>query len=262
MNAEAYNISLVNLAADARSVAADARSELRAAGQMALRGLLKNFCEIDPIENALADTEIRVQARQEKYVLRTEQKKLILYDMRRRELPGQILTIDEALLELDGTASMTRRQAIELARAEAESVVPDAPGIGRAGRWRVAAWSVLGGGLLAGIICLARPFADSGGPPGFVPVEPDEAAGLHAALSGVYLTGTDPGQHGIAVTGPGELKLFEFAAVEAPRVVYAAYRMGRCRGKVTLLTDQPGGAIEIQPDGKLHYCGEYYQRIP
>jgi hypothetical protein len=85
---------------------------------------------------------------------------------------------------------------------------------------------------------------------------------LHAALTGVYLTGSEPGQHGIVIMGPGEMKLFELAAVEAPRVVYAGYRPGRIGARLSLATDQPGGVIEVATDGRLVYCGETYQRIP
>ena len=262
-----YNVILVNLAADARSVAAHSHVEQRDVGPDALRALLGNFCEIDPIENAAGDTEIRVQVRRESYLIRTEQKKLILYDTRNREIPGQIFTVEQVMYELDGSAAAARNQAIMLARAEAGpgetapvgSVVapPAAPG-----RSYFAVLLVVAGALLGAIIYLAAPFATAGLPAGFAAVEPAELAGLQASLTGVYLTGNEPGQHGIVVTGPGELKLFELGTVEAPRVIYASYELGRVDAKLCLATDQPGGVIEVTAEGALLYCGEVYQRIP
>lgn len=263
-----YHIFLVNLSADARAVATETRKELRDAGDDALQALLRNFCAIDPIENALGDTEIRVHVRHEKYLLRTEQGKLILYDVNQRDLPAQILTVAEAMHELGGTAGAARNQAILLARAEAGPVVAPGPVLpvmapaATARRPLVLALAVTAGLLFAAILWLAAPFAAESAPAGFLPLEPAEVDKLQGTLTGVYLTGSEPGQHGIVVTGPGELKLFELGSVEAPRLVYASYRPGRIGGKTCLVTDQPGGVIEIAADGNLVYCGETYERIP
>lgn len=263
-----YQVFLVNLTADARAVAAQTHSEQRAMDAETLQGLLQNFCAIDPIENALGDTEIRVHVRHEKYLLRTEQGKLILYDVNQRDLPAQSLTVAEAMHELGGAAGAARHQAILLARAEAGPAVAAGPVLpvmapaATARRPLVLALSVTAGLLLAAILWLAGPFAAEINPPGFLPLEPAETAQLQVTLTGVYLTGSEPGQHGIVATGPGELKLFELGNVEAPRVVYAGCRPGRIGGKLRLVTDQPGGVIEITPDGNLVYCGEVYQRIP
>jgi hypothetical protein len=261
-----YNVILVNLSADARSVAAHSHVEQRDLGNDALRTLLGNFCEIDPIENAAAEAEIRVQVRHESYLIRTGQKKLIIYDTRNRELPGQIFTVEQVMNELDGSAAAARNQAIMLARAEADpgetaTMVPvvAAPA---ANKPRLAGLVIIAGLLLGAILYLAAPSVAEAPPAEFTAVENTEAAGLQASLTGVYLTGNEPGQHGIVVTGPGELKLFELDAVEAPRVVYAGYKLGRVGPKLCLATDQPGGIIEITAEGALLYCGELYQRIP
>ena len=258
-----YNVILVNLAPDARSFAALSHLERRDVGPEDLLVLLRNFCDVDPIENTTADAEIRVQVRRESYLLRTEQKKLILYDALRRDLPAQIFTVEEVMAELDGTATATRTQSIREARAEAEPVVvPERAPSAAPSKLRLIALAATAVILLAAIITLAGPFGADGHPPGFVRVEPAERAGLEAKLTGVYLTGNEPGQHGIVVTGPGELKLFELGTVEAPRVVYVSYQLGRVDAKLCLATDQPGGLIEVLADGNLAYGGESYQRIP
>ena len=261
-----YNVTLINLTADARSVAALAHVEQRDLAAEALGTLLRNFCEIDPLENAVTDAEIRVQVRRESYLIRTQQKKLILSDVNNRELMAQILTVEQVMRELDGTASSARHEAISLARAEAApaetAAVPVGAGPAAPAGPRLPVLVVTAGLLLAASIYLAAPFAADEAPTGFVAVEPTELAGLSAALNGVYLTGSEPGQHGIVISGPEELKLFELGAVAAPRVVYATYRLGRTGPKLCLATDQPGGVIEVTADGTLVYGGEDYRRIP
>lgn len=262
-----YTITLINLSADARSIDDLAQVEQRDLGDAALRERLSRFCAIDPLESAGADAEIRVQVRRERYLVRAAQGKLILYDMSRRELPAQILTVDEAMHELDGSAIAARDRAVLRARAdtvpiEAAPVLPVAAPTPVASKPRMIVMSAIAGLLAGAIFFVAAPFSDEGIPPGFAPVEGAERDGLYKTLTGVYMTGSEPGQHGIVVSGRGELKLFELAAVEAPRVIYASYRPGRIGGKLSLATDQPGGLIDVPDNGSLVYCGEIYRRLP
>ncbi len=185
-----YHVVLINLTSDARAVAGDAQVELRDMSPAALGGLLRNFCEIDPIENAAGDTEIRVQVRHEKYLLRTEQKKLIFYDVNRRDLPAQMLGVEQVMVELDGSAAAARTQSILQARAEAGPVAAgpvlpvSAPPPAPASRSRVIALSLAAGLLLVAIIWLAAPAGDGGSPPGFVPVESAERDQLLVGVAG------------------------------------------------------------------------------
>ncbi|MDI1336575.1 MAG: hypothetical protein PSU94_10390 [Lacunisphaera sp.] len=260
-----YHVILVNLSADARCVAAQAYVEKRALPPDALADLLRDFCEIDPIENAVADTEIRVKVGGNSYLLRTEQKKLILYDAHRRDLPGQIFTVAQAMEELDGSAAKARAQTILLARGETEPAptgpVAVAPPPVLSSKSRVIALAVMAGLMAAGL-WLVAPEKAAGPPAGFVPLAPEEWAERQAGLAGVYLTGSEPGQHGIVVTDPEQLKLFELGTVAAPRVIYAECRLGRLGGQLGFATDQPGGFIEITADGNLAYSGEIFQRVP
>lgn len=262
-----YTITLINLSADARSIDDLAQVEQRDLGEDALRERLSCFCAIDPLESAGADAEIRVQVRRERYLVRAAQGKLILYDMSRRELPAQILTVEEVLRELNGTALAARDRAVLRARADAgpgeTGPVPPVAAPAPVNRKpRVLVLSAIAGLLAATIFFAAAPLGDESIPPGFAPLADPEREELYKALTGVYMTGSEPGQHGIVVSGPGELKLFELAAVEAPRVVYASYQPGRIGGKVVLATDQLGGLIDVPGNGNLEYCGEIYRRLP
>lgn len=169
--------------------------------------------------------------------------------------------------ELDGTAGAARHEAISLARAEAaptetETAAVLVAAVPAPSGSRLLFLAITAGLLLAATIYLAEPFAADVAPGGFVAVEPTELAGLSATLTGVYLTGSEPGQHGMVISGPAELKLFELGTVAAPRFVYVTYRLGRIGPKLCLATDQPGGVIEVTADGTLVYGGEDYRRIP
>lgn len=262
-----FRVVLANLSADARAVAPLAHHEVRDMPAGNLQALLENFCAIDPIENAVADTEIRVQVRSDSFLLRTERKKIILYDAQRRDLAGQILTVARAMEELDGSAARARAEAILQARGATEPA-PTGPELpapappAAASKARLLALSVAAAGLLAALFQVASPGKAAGLPAGFVPLAPAELAERQAQLAGVYLTGNAPGQHGIVVADPAQLKLFELGTVEAPRIIYAAYQLGRVGGKLGFATDQPGGVIAVTAGGQLVYCGETYQRIP
>src|SRR4051812_30650271 len=200
-----YNIVLINLAPDARSFSPLAHVERRGAGTEELVGLLRNFCDVDPVENTTADAEIRVQVRSESYLIRTEQKKLIFYDAHRRDLPAQIFTVEQAMTELDGSAAAQRTRFLMAAQSEVQpgpatpALTERAPRVtSKARLCGLAGAAVL---LLAAIGYLVGPFGAGGRPEGFVRLDAAERDELEATLTGVYLTGNEPGQHGIVVTG-------------------------------------------------------------
>ncbi|MDD2764756.1 MAG: hypothetical protein PHE83_12370 [Opitutaceae bacterium] len=263
-----YNVTLVNLAADARSAAVNLeRIERADVSDEELRRLLQDFCAIDAVENVTAAPEIRVQVRQESYLIRAGQGKLALYDVLHRDLPGRLLTVEEIMAELDGRA-IAARGAAHLAPTQADTEGDAAlePAVSlspaRASPLRLIALGAVAGALLGGHILLWLSSRAEETPAGFSRMGAAEAAGLRAALAGVYMTGTQSGQHGIVLTTTGELRLFELRAVDAPRVVHATSVLGRVGPTLCLATDQPGGLITISDRDTWVYCGETYKRIP
>jgi hypothetical protein len=262
-----YNVSLINLTADARS-AGESLESLERPGLTteALRALLQNFRELDAIENAVAAPEIRVRVRHERYVIRTGEKRLMLHDALQPELPAHVLTLDEMMAELDGTAAAGRRALAEqktLAAAEAILPLPPPPRIARpASKPLLLALGAMALVLLGGIIFLHLDQGPASGPVPFVPVAATEAGELRPKLTGVYLTGNQPGHHGIVFISEREVKLFELNAVTAPSLVYASVILGRSGAKLVMATDQPGGVIEVVDQNTLTYCGENYRRVP
>ncbi len=256
-----YQLILVNLSADAHAVLAPGRIPRAGVSAPELRQLLENFSAIDPIENSTADTEIRIVVRGANFLVRSEQGKLVFYDMRQRDLPGQVLSLDQIMDEVDGRAATARNKEIRAARGETPAVVVRrVVELSVDPRWRYILLTLT---VALGIANYQfRTRLPDRTPANFTTLSASERDSVQRTLASIYLTGNGPGQHGIVATGPAELKLFELGAVEAPRVVYASYTPGWSGAKICLLTDQPGGVIEIRNDGTLFYCGETYRRIP
>jgi len=260
-------VTLVNLTADARSAGESLpRIDRPAVSAEEVRALLRNFLEIDPVENAVAEPEIRVKVRNESYLIRTGQKKLLVYDVARREQPALILSLDEVMAELDGSAAGAR--AAEAAKHQLAALQPPAaPPAARPAGPRASPPRLIALGSLAVLLAGALAWLHLGPGRGTVPagwraLARAEAGRRQAALAGVYLTGNQPGDHGIVIARAGEVKLFELQALDAPRLVYASAELGSVGAELALATDQPGGVIEVKDRDTLVYCGESYRRVP
>ena len=263
-----YNLTLINLSADARTAAINegGNIELKGVSAVDLRALLETFCEIDAVQNVTADPEIRIKTRHETYLVRTGQGKLFLYDVLDREAPAQVLTPEQTIAELDGSAMAERTVApfmmAGMASYAAREPEPIAAPRDALNLPRVIVMAVIALGLGGAIIYLRGPDGVDHASMHFAPPEPAEQDALWSSLAGVYMTGAQPGQHGIVLTTTGELKFFEVNARAAPGVVYAKGELVRSGQKLFFTTDQPGGLIEVVDYDALLYCGETYQRIP
>ncbi len=262
-----YHVSLLNLDANMRPAAGSlATIERPEISESDLRTLLLTFCEIDAVENAVAEPEIRVRVRNESYRILTGQKKLMFYDAIRRELPALVLTVEEAMAELNGSAPAARNAAVlqysEV--APGETVTQPAPvyPVEKASKPRLVVLGAMAVALLCAMVYVQPGKDRTNAPASFHPITPAEAAELQTSLTGVYMTGNQPGQHGIVFNTAADLKLFELGALAAPRVVYASGMLGRTGSHLALATDQPGGLIKVTDHDTLTYCGEIYRRIP
>lgn len=266
-----FYVTCVNLTADARK--GDAGSGPRRTVEMSadrLVALLEVFAEIDAGENNAADPEIRIESRRNRFMIRTAQKKLFLHNPRDLTQPTYVLSAREIIAELDGSAAEGRRTAAPMplpsategrttgegeflnefpARAPADP--PSFPfGL-------LALVCVLGGYIVYGEF-----FARHGDePPALVPLSAPERVAEESSLTGAYMTGTEPGHHGIVILASGRLELFQVNARGGPGTVYGTYRLGRKDGRLVLSLDQPGGLIKVNGREALEYCGETYRRI-
>ncbi len=236
-----------------------------------LTTLLNTFIEVDSVENLKAEPEVRVQNRRNRFVIRTGERRLFLQDARNLAEPAYVLTATEIIAELDGSAAAKRTTPpipVSLPSDAMSSSGGTASGIELPPRpeepERSFPWALLLLVLaLAGYIGYTQwtSRAASAGPE-LTPLTTAERLTEDASLTGVYMTGSEPGQHGLVLLGDGKLKLFRVNAQAAPGVVYGTYRIGRLDGKLCVATDQPGGVIKVIDRQSLEFCGEIYKRIP
>jgi hypothetical protein len=265
-----YSVVVCNLSPDARTATEGAgNTDLGSLSAAELSALLTTFAEIDAVQNMKADPEIRIQTRKDRFIVRTGQRKLFLYDARRLSEAAFVLDPGEIMGEIDGTAAAKRtlppfayaNAGRDEAAATAEELKYVPPPQLERRRWTL---PLLGTALvLGGYAAYAAWTADEDeAPPALTALVGAERQSEDAALTGVYMTGSEPGHHGIALLGDGRLKLFVIHAQAAPGVVMGTYRIGRLDTKLCLATDQPGGLIKVLNRETLEYSGETYRRLP
>jgi hypothetical protein len=255
-----YRVTLVNLSPDARfAEVSSGRIERLNVSAAELKQFLANYSVIDRVEAAAAEPEIRVQSDWASWLVSVGQKDLILYDALNREAPGHGVTAEDAMAEIDGTASAARVERLTAVPfAVAKTIEPLAP-LPQSSRRRVRVLLGVAAGLIVCIVALRLLRDGDERLNGFQRLaDADERA---AALAGVYLAGTQPGQHGLVFAATGELRLWEFRAVEAPRVVHAKGVVGQIGTQLVIATDQLGGVITVRDPDALVYCGETYTRL-
>ena len=229
--------------------------------------LLERFAAVDPIENAEAEPEIGVEVRRRRHVLRTGQGRLFLYDPRNALEPALVLTPQEVLAELDGSAAAARTRAPFplAATAPTEEPVPanTQPTVSPLRRGHRAALWVLSA---ACGVCLASS-AGLGGNferPESASTPVTEARRIESTLlgiAGVYMNGSRPGHHGIAVSADGTLKLFQLNRQGAPSLLVDRARFSSLKGELLMLGAEIREPIRLGGKGVLHFCGETYLRV-
>src|SRR5689334_14769362 len=218
-----FSVTLVALEADgSRANAELGENRLGDVPAEELQQLLERFRVIDPIELVTADPEIIIENRRSKFVVRAGEGKLYLQDKSKFDDPTLALTSAEILAELDGSAKADRiRRANEAkerevaalaAEREAQPIIvpvvqqpPSALGAShRAGLAAVAA-------CLLGYIGFSL-WPSAGAAESELNFElltdAKEVTRLRTEVVGVYMTGSQPGDHGIALTADGAVRFF------------------------------------------------------
>lgn len=244
-----FRVTLVNLDDDVTHATPDSGScEIAEVRSDEVIDLLERFCAVDAVENLKSDPEIIFEYRRNKYVVRTGQGRLHLYDPRRPLEPALVLTPAEVLAEIDGSAAAARRRASVAAAEWASSDLVDLPSAPppRAAlrlphRIAFVAAAVCFGGYTAYCQFSA---ARSVPPVTFEPVsDPREVEAYRSDYAGVYMTGSQPGHHGIALNADGTMKLFQVNPQGPPGLIQDTYRLGRVDGHLCALGTQRGGEI-------------------
>lgn len=271
-----FRITSVNLSSDTRSASSDfGRKYIGEYSPAQAVELLERFRQIDLVENYESEPEIVFETRAIKAVVRTDQRRLYLYNSKHIDEPALVLPAELIPAELDRMATETRRIAPTALPTPAQPVVPDAaievdaansPASPVSPELLTPRYRALLTGALVGLIgYITFPLISAEPSPRETEFEPSSASlqneSSKTGLAGVYMTGSEPGDHGISLAEDGALKLFQLNADHSPSVLHDTYQIGRAGGKIALASGQPGGLITVQSPDTLSFCGEIYRRV-
>ncbi|MSU50998.1 MAG: hypothetical protein EXS37_18220 [Opitutus sp.] len=266
-----FSVTLINLTPDAQTAVEGQRPiELGMINARSLSALLDTFAALDAIQNLKLDPEIRVQTKRDRYIIRTGQGKLFLYDARRLSEPAYVDSSAGIIAEIDGSAAALRSAAPFSMAPETEGYdAPAASGTSDTASPLIVPQTGSQTLVLAGLAILLSGYIaytefsarNASALPALASLTPNERAKEDAGLIGVYMTGSQPGSCGLVVLGDGNLKIFRVNHQAAPSTVYGTYRLGRIGSLLYLATDQPGGLIKVTENRTLEYAGEKFERI-
>lgn len=246
-----FNVSLLNLSADAR--VASPRFGPRELGEVSeadLVALLESFSLLPTLQVHESEPEITVETHLGKYIVRTGQGKLFLYDAR------------------DNAEPYAELSALEIARqiSGAELPVPadDAPGTATPSRTphRGIAIGMLAAGLcLNGYTLYSVFYIDDVNQKPAIKVITDaiELSARQAAVVGRYATGGEPGDRYIVVGSDGRVRFGEVSAGRGRPESSDMYRIGRYDEQLCLTTPD-SGVIDITGLNTLVYYRDIYRR--
>ena len=263
-----FRTTLVNLSADATQASPDfGPRSLGTKSRDEVRALLEQFRALDAVANAKADPEILLETRREKHLVRTGQNRLYLYDPRDALAPALVLSVDEIIAELDGTAAAARTRApfVPPAAVVDEGYTPvrlPPPRTTLRPPHRLALGLIAA--CSAGYLVFALGFSGAESPADEFQLLADEPSSerARAELSGVYMTGTNSGARGVALAADGNLKLFQNNDDGAPSLIRDTYRVGKLGTQFAVRGTSTKVTLRFENAAQLTTGGETYHRLP
>lgn len=226
--------------------------------------LLVAFRSVDPIENVEAEPRVILETRRQKRIVTTGIGRLYVHDPRNGLAPMVVMTPQEIIGEIDGSTALERSRLVaERCRKALASRVflpkPPPPDSPQRTRFQIALSVVA---LLLASYCL-YPYFTSRAPSPLAYeaiADPKLIESYSQELAGVYLTGSQPGHHGITIGVAGTLTLFQLNDRAEPSLLRDRYHFVRVDGQICLIGTLPGGLLRPLRDQTLSYAGESYKR--
>lgn len=246
-----FQVTTINLSPDTLSATpGQDPTDLGELSAEEFSALLGRFRLLDPIQNNEADPHILVTARAGKFIIRTGQGKLHVYDARDPTVPYLDLTPEKIVADLDQTPT----SPVEDIPAE----VPLKPAVSTPSRG-IALAILIAGLSLNGYTLYSVVYTESVEEKPAVTLLTDNAeiAKRQADLAGTYATGDQPGDRAIVVTADGKVKFIEVGARANFAESADTYRPGRHEAKLCLATAESGVVDVLNPDTLLYYRDTY-----
>jgi hypothetical protein len=246
-----FTVTTVNLAHDTRSASAGhGATELGDFSAEELSALLERFRAIDALQNHDAEPHLIIVTRAGRFIIRTSQGRLLLYNARDNTIPYVELTADEIIAQLDAPVTTVAPSADDARRPAA--ITPS----------RSIAVAILVAGLsLNGYTLYSVVYTESVNqkPPVTLLTDTTERDARVRDAVGTYATGSQPGDRAIEITADGRIKFLEVEARNRAGESTDTFRVGRHDNKLCLTTAE-SGVVDVLNIDTLVYFRDTYKR--
>jgi hypothetical protein len=229
------------------------RGEMDAATVIAL---LEKFSSIDAMEMLDLDPQVIAAGRSSKLIIRTNRKKLFVYNAENMNEAAIEMTPAEIVQKLDqGKSAMATEESEQTVLAAAPPPRPTNPAVGYA----LLAFALLINGYTVYSMFSKPAQIDDKSDVVYV-ADAQEAAQKQQAVAGTYATGNTRGNRILVIGGDGSLQYSEIGAPGNPPPWTGTYRVGSRDGASCLSVDG-ASVIEVVDPNTLIYYRDTFHRI-
>lgn len=210
--------------------------------------LLTRFSRLDRVQNHEADPHLLVTAAAGRFLIRTGQGKLFLYNARDTTEPYSELGATELVALLDRPVTS----------APFPDIVPEPVPTKSAPRYGIAGAILAAGLALNGYTLYAAFYTESVNkkPAVTLLTDSNELAARAREAVGAYSTGSQPGDRVITITSDGKIRFSEIGANESLATT-DTFKLGRHDNKFCLLTPESDLVDFANPDTLVYYRDTY-----
>ena len=245
-----FTVTTVNLTSDTTGAAPSlGTAELGTLSPEEFTALLGRFQQLDARQNHDADPHLLVTAAAGRFLIRTGQGKLFLYNARDTTEPYSELSASEIAAQLDRQRTTPLPTATDSAAAEPKP----------APHYAIAFAILIAGLGLNGYTLYSVFYTESVNvtPAVVLLTDPAELAARGREAVGSYATGGLPGDRVITVTADGKIRFFELGVKDGITHNTDTFKLGRHDRKFCLLTADSGVVNIVNPDTLLYYRDTY-----
>ena len=248
-----FKVTTTNLSEDLSSAHRDHGSrEIGLVPGNRLHEILDAFSRIDPVQNHEAAPQIAIATDAGRFMVRTSETRLFLYDLDNASAGASEHTADEIVTLL---GPVTAEPGV------GEDQQPPARRLRRIQPWIALAMLVVGLALNGFTLYSAFYIDNVNVPPPLAPIaNKTEFARIRNNLVGTFTTGSRPGDRGIVIRPDGTASLVLYGAqATVSSQIPCSYTLGR-RDKKLYINLSPRGLIEVSNPDLLTLFGDTYNR--
>jgi hypothetical protein len=256
---------------DGYAVAASGSVVLGKLNSLELLQVLMIFQETNPVQSFEAEPQVLILVKGEKYFVRTDLNRLMLYNSRKLHEPALVRDAQQIIMEIDDSAAKEREALLRrlnkaggVATLSANSGIPEEQekqgGVWKTSiPWLALVALALGGACVYYLQLELSPATQAAA--SCTPIK-DGAEIIYRrdALAGLYLSGTNPGHHAIVLMSSGKIRFLQMNTSGPTSEIRDEFEMLSGDEGLYLRTSQPGGLIQVESKETLRYCGESYHR--